>query len=76
MVILIHVPSLNERKEDIPLLANYFITDIRGTSAAKSMMIFQRFHRPPFRNNLDRKHQEPSNAVERLTFLCDGTIIR
>ena len=27
-VILIHVPSLNQRKEDIPLLANYFIEQL------------------------------------------------
>ena len=27
-VILIHVPTLNERKDDIPLLADYFITQI------------------------------------------------
>ncbi len=27
-VILIHVPSLDERKEDIPLLANYFIAQL------------------------------------------------
>src|SRR5690606_9387360 len=27
-VILIHVPSLNERREDIPLLVNHFLKDI------------------------------------------------
>ena len=29
-VILIHVPTLNDRKEDIPLLAQYFIEQLCG----------------------------------------------
>ncbi|MBK6346568.1 MAG: sigma-54-dependent Fis family transcriptional regulator [Bacteroidales bacterium] len=73
-VILIHVPSLNERKEDIPLLANYFITDICETSG-KPMMMFEEaaltaLQEITWTGNI----RELRNVVERLAILCDGTI--
>jgi len=73
-VILIHVPSLNERKEDIPLLANYFITDI-CESSGKPMMMFEEaaltaLQEITWTGNI----RELRNVVERLAILCDGTI--
>ncbi|KAF0194918.1 MAG: putative two component sigma-54 specific transcriptional regulator [Bacteroidetes bacterium] len=73
-VILIHVPSLNERKEDIPLLANYFITDI-CESSGKPMMMFEEaaltaLQEITWTGNI----RELRNVVERLAILCDGII--
>jgi len=73
-VILIHVPTLNEREEDIPLLANHFITEICETSG-KPMMSFEEdaleaLKQIHWRGNI----RELRNVVERLAILCDGTI--
>ena len=38
-VILIHVPSLNEREEDIPLLANYFMSEICASSGKPLILL-------------------------------------
>ena len=38
-VIVINVPSLNERADDIPLLANYFITDICQNQGRPALQI-------------------------------------
>ncbi|MFH1120633.1 MAG: sigma-54 dependent transcriptional regulator [Bacteroidota bacterium] len=73
-VILIHVPSLNERKEDIPLLANYFITDI-CESSGKPTMIFEEAALTALQEiNWTGNIRELRNVVERLAILCDGTI--
>lgn len=73
-VILIHVPSLNERKEDIPLLANYFITDI-CESSGKPMMDFNEDALKALQDiNWTGNIRELRNVVERLAILCDGTI--
>lgn len=73
-VILIHVPTLNERENDIPLLAKYFITEICETSG-KPMMSFEdealeSLKRIHWRGNI----RELRNVIERLVILCDGTI--
>ncbi|HPG33149.1 MAG: sigma-54-dependent Fis family transcriptional regulator [Lentimicrobiaceae bacterium] len=73
-VILIHVPSLNERREDIPLLANYFITDI-CESSGKPMMDFNEDALKALQDiNWTGNIRELRNVVERLAILCDGTI--
>ncbi|MHC1776380.1 MAG: sigma-54-dependent transcriptional regulator [Lentimicrobium sp.] len=73
-VILIHVPSLNERKEDIPLLANYFIGDICENSG-KPLMTFEEdalmaLQEITWTGNI----RELRNVVERLAILCENTI--
>jgi len=73
-VILIHVPSLNERREDIPLLANYFITDI-CESSGKPMMDFNEDALKALQDiNWTGNIRELRNVVERLAILCDDTI--
>ncbi|MBK6966850.1 MAG: sigma-54-dependent Fis family transcriptional regulator [Bacteroidales bacterium] len=73
-VILIHVPSLNERKDDIPLLANYFIRDICENSG-KPLMSFEddalkALQEITWTGNI----RELRNVVERLAILCENTI--
>jgi DNA-binding NtrC family response regulator len=73
-VILIHVPSLNERKDDIPLLADHFLTLIcqdhgiprkniteKGMEALKSV---------DWTGNI----RELRNIIERLVILCENNI--
>jgi DNA-binding NtrC family response regulator len=73
-VILIKVPALNERTEDIPLLAQHFIEDI-STGMGKKMPHFtdealEKLKSLPWTGNI----RELRNVVERLTILCDEEI--
>jgi len=75
-VILIHVPPLKERKEDIPLLANYFMEDICQNQGRAVM----KFHADaldalkeiPWTGNI----RELRNVVERLAILCDIEVFK
>ncbi|MFY8127183.1 MAG: sigma-54-dependent transcriptional regulator [Chitinophagaceae bacterium] len=73
-VILIHVPSLNERKEDIPLLVDKFLKDIANDYGQAPKQIdeaaiktLQQYH---FTGNI----RELRNVVERLIILSGKTI--
>lgn len=73
-VILIHVPSLNDRKDDIPLLAEHFIGQICGeygmpvkTIAPKAIKALQEV-------NWTGNIREFRNIIERLIILCPDTI--
>jgi len=73
-VILIHVPSLNERRDDIPLLANHFIEDICGNNG-KPLMVFEPEALAALKEiNWTGNIRELRNVVERLAILCDSTI--
>ncbi|MBI3512393.1 MAG: sigma-54-dependent Fis family transcriptional regulator [Bacteroidetes bacterium] len=73
-VILIHVPSLNERKEDIPLLADHFLKNIceeHGmTQKEISKEALKELQKLPWTGNI----REFRNVIERLIILCDRTI--
>jgi DNA-binding NtrC family response regulator len=72
--IVIHVPPLRKRKEDIPLLANYFLNKMADPYRKKKISI----------NALEKlsTHQWPGNVrelgntVERAAVSCEGPIIR
>jgi DNA-binding NtrC family response regulator len=73
-VILIHVPSLNERRDDIPLLADHFMTMIcaehgiaRKSFAPKALEELQKID---WTGNI----RELRNIVERLIILCGDEI--
>ncbi len=73
-VIPIHVPSLADRKEDIPLLAEHFLNMIcteQGNSV-KSITPegLKALQQLPWTGNI----REFRNVMERLTILCDKTI--
>jgi DNA-binding NtrC family response regulator len=74
-VIVIHVPTLNERKDDIPLLANHFVKEICEdygipvkTFAPDALKELQKIE---WTGNI----RELKNVVERLVILCDKIII-
>lgn len=73
-VILIHVPSLNERRDDIPLLADQFLTDIchdygiaRKPLDADAIALLQQY-------NWTGNIRELRNVVERLVILSGKSI--
>lgn len=74
-VILIHVPSLNERRDDIPLLADHFMTMIcaehgisRKSFEPKALEELQKID---WTGNI----RELRNIVERLIILCGDEIM-
>ena len=73
-VILIHVPSLNERKDDIPLLVERFLEDIcndygiaKKTIDADAIKLLQEY-------NWTGNIRELRNVVERLVILSGKTV--
>ena len=73
-VILIHVPTLNERAEDIPLLANHFINDT-CESQGKPLLTFTDDAIKALQNiTWTGNIRELRNVVERLAILCDMQI--
>ena len=73
-VIIIHVPSLNDRKEDIPLLANHFIKMVcsdQGIPLKKfDDSALKELQKVDWTGNI----RELRNIIERLVILC-GPII-
>lgn len=73
-VILIHVPSLNERSDDIPLLANHFLDQILEEQGRAGMEFLpdalEALQRITWTGNV----RELRNVVERLAILCDREI--
>lgn len=73
-VIVIHVPPLNERPDDIPLLTNYFLKEIcneYGISLKPfTEAALQEFQKMNWTGNI----RELRNVVERLVILCDKKI--
>ncbi|OSZ79853.1 response regulator [Chitinophagaceae bacterium IBVUCB2] len=73
-VILIHVPSLNDRRDDIPLLVDQFLTDIcsdygiaQKPMDADAIKLLQQY-------NWTGNIRELRNVVERLVILSGKTI--
>ena len=73
-VILIHVPSLNERKEDIPLLANHFIQLICQDHGIPCKILNPSALDALKEINWTGNIRELRNIIERLVILCDQEI--
>jgi two-component system, NtrC family, nitrogen regulation response regulator NtrX len=73
-VIIIHVPPLQERKDDIPLLANYFMEEICAEQGKPLIFFddeaFEELKQLKWTGNI----RELRNVVERLAILCDSNI--
>jgi len=74
-VVRLHIPPLRERREDIPLLVNYFLKKFAQAQgrAPKSIVpaaaeLLERFHWP---GNV----RELENAVQRATVMAKGEVI-
>jgi len=75
-VILIHVPSLNERKDDIPLLADKFLEDICTEYGISKKSIDSAAVEELKEYNWSGNIRELRNVVERLVILSGKTITR
>ncbi|HYK45528.1 MAG TPA: sigma-54 dependent transcriptional regulator [Parafilimonas sp.] len=73
-VILIHVPSLNERKEDIPLLIDRFLEDIAEDYGQAKKSIDKKAVEALQRHSWTGNIRELRNVVERLVILSGKTI--
>jgi len=73
-VILIHVPSLNERKEDIPILAEHFIKMLCEEHGMPQKTFTKEAIKELQKINWTGNIREFRNVVERLIILCDKTI--
>ncbi|NCA76753.1 MAG: sigma-54-dependent Fis family transcriptional regulator [Alphaproteobacteria bacterium] len=73
-VIVIDVPPLRQRADDIPLLVDHFLTDYAGNMGRSKMEIapeaLELLKEMPWSGNI----RELRNVVERLVILCDGII--
>jgi DNA-binding NtrC family response regulator len=73
-VILIRVPSLNEREDDIPILANYFVEQICENNGRPPIQFtdeaLEELKTIKWTGNI----RELRNVVERLVILCDQQI--
>ena len=73
-VILIHVPSLNDRKEDIPLLAEHFLQLICEEHGIPQKTFSKEAVKELQKINWTGNIRELRNVIERLIILCDKTI--
>lgn len=75
-VILIHVPSLNERRDDIPLLVSRFLDDICSDYGMPKKNISEDALKSLHQYNWTGNIRELRNVVERLVILSGKTISR
>jgi two-component system nitrogen regulation response regulator NtrX len=73
-VIVIHVPSLNDRSADIPLLANHFLSAICESYGMPLKEFTAEALKELQRMNWTGNIRELRNVVERLVILCDKKI--
>ncbi len=73
-VIIIHVPSLNERRDDIPLLVDQFLTDICADYGTAKKSIEPEAIALLKEYNWTGNIRELRNVVERLVILSGKTI--
>jgi len=75
-VILIHVPSLNERRDDIPLLVDRFLTDICNDYGMANKTVEEDAVKLLQEYNWTGNVRELRNVVERLVILSGKTITK
>jgi two-component system nitrogen regulation response regulator NtrX len=73
-VILIHVPSLNERKDDIPQLSEHFIKMVCEEHGMPQKTFTKDAIKELQKINWTGNIREFRNVVERLVILCDKSI--
>ncbi len=73
-VILIHVPSLNERRDDIPVLAEHFLTMVCAEHGIPRKELKEEALLELQKTNWTGNIRELRNIIERLVILCDSKI--
>ena len=73
-VIIMHVPTLNERKDDIPILAERFVTEICEEYGLPRKVITPKAMEELMNINWTGNIRELHNVMERLVILSDSKI--
>jgi DNA-binding NtrC family response regulator len=73
-VIEIFVPSLNDRRDDIPVLASFFLVQICADYKMKAPKLEQSAIDALSQHNWTGNIRELRNVIERLVILCDEAI--
>jgi two-component system nitrogen regulation response regulator NtrX len=73
-VILMHVPNLNDRRSDIPMLAEHFLTMICEDHGIARKNFSEDALKALQETNWTGNIRELRNIIERLVILCDQTI--
>jgi two-component system, NtrC family, nitrogen regulation response regulator NtrX len=73
-VILIHVPALNDRKDDIPLLADHFLKNVCDDHGVTAKTISKEAVKELQKINWTGNIREFRNVIERLIILSDKNI--
>lgn len=73
-VIIINVPSLNERKDDIPILVDHFLTTISEEYGRKKLSITQEVLTELSNRDWQGNIRELNNIVQRLVIFADKEI--
>lgn len=73
-VILIHVPTLNERKDDIPLLANHFINILSANQGKQSVTFTEKALKELQKINYNGNIRELQNIIERIFIFAGDEI--
>ncbi len=73
-VILIHVPSLNDRRDDIPLLADHFMNIVCQDYGIPPKEFLKEAYEELKKINWRGNIRELRNVIERLIILCDKQI--
>ncbi len=71
-VVLVEVPPLRERREDVPDLADRFLAEACERNGRKPMRLSREAHLALQGHSWPGNVRELRNAVERLAILCDG----
>ncbi|MBI4690968.1 MAG: sigma-54-dependent Fis family transcriptional regulator [Nitrospirae bacterium] len=66
-VVPLHIPPLRERKEDIPLFVEHFLTKFSSAKRQMSSEVIEFFMEYPWRGNV----RELENVIERILLLTD-----
>ncbi len=73
-VILIHVPDLNDRTEDIPVLTDFFLEQICEDHGIPKKMCAENAYKALQKLHWTGNIRELRNTLERLVILCDNEI--
>ena len=74
-ILRIHMPPLKERKEDIPLLANFFLHQLRQTYGRRISRFSSACIQLLYDSEWPRNIRELRNAIERAIIISDKPVI-
>lgn len=71
-VIILHAPSLRERKEDIPLLARHFLKEVTREQGLKGKLLTEQSIELMMRYDWPGNVRELRNLMERMAIMASG----